>query len=235
MKMKNKKAAQLENKKKHLEARKLVKEKRRGGQVLERQKPERTPKPTLLIACEGENTEPSYFRQFRLSSATIKVIGEGYNTISLVSRTSQLAKEREYDQVWCVFDKDEFPDEHFNRAIAMGETQSFGVAYSNQAFEYWIILHFEDHQGGAMSRDDYIPKINEYLAPLGLEYDKDQKIIKPEIFSILKDSDENGRNRTEMAILRAKRIYDQLDHASPAKEESSTTVFRLVEEMIKYI
>ena len=41
-------------------------------------------------------------------------------------------------------------------------------------------------------------------------------------------------SRTEMAIKRARKIYEQWDHASPAKEESSTTVFLLVEEILKY-
>ncbi|MGN6417310.1 MAG: RloB domain-containing protein [Pseudobacter sp.] len=32
------------------------------------------------------------------------------------------------------------------------------IAYSNQAFEYWLILHFEDHQGGKIDRNDYHKK-----------------------------------------------------------------------------
>ncbi len=38
----------------------------------------------------------------------------------------------------------------------------------------------------------------------------------------------------QIAIKRAKRIYDLYDHSSPALEESSTTVFRLVEEILKF-
>ena len=44
-----------------------------------------------------------------------------------------------------------------------------------------------------------------------------------------------GTQRVLLAIERAKRIYNRLDHQSPAMEESSTTVFRLVEELLKYI
>ena len=35
-------------------------------------------KPTILIVCEGKNTEPSYFKQFRITSATVKFVGEGF-------------------------------------------------------------------------------------------------------------------------------------------------------------
>jgi hypothetical protein len=38
----------------------------------------------------------------------------------------------------------------------------------------------------------------------------------------------------DLAIERAERIYERLDLFSPANEESSTTVFRLVRELIKY-
>lgn len=96
MKMKDKKAEQIEAKKRHREQ---LKSKRRRQPVFERREPVLQEKPTILIVCEGENTEPSYFSQFRLSTATIKSIGEGYNTISLVRRAAELAKEKDYEQV----------------------------------------------------------------------------------------------------------------------------------------
>ncbi len=158
MKMKNKKAEQIAAKEKHLGN---LKAKRRQEPQLERNEPNKIEKPTILIVCEGENTEPSYFRQFRLSSATIKAVGEGYNTISLVQRAVALAQEKKYDQVWCVFDKDDFSANDFNNAIVLAENNNFGVAYSNQAFEYWIILHLDDHQGGGMRRDECNDKLND--------------------------------------------------------------------------
>jgi len=62
------------------------------------------------------------------------------------------------------------------------------------------------------------------------------KIITEEIFEILDGVDEKTKtDRKRLAISRAERIYDFFDHTNPAKEESSTTVFRLVEELLKYI
>lgn len=232
--MKNKKAEQIASKKEHLGN---LKAKRRQEPQLERNEPSKVEKPTILIVCEGENTEPSYFRQFRLSSATIKAIGEGYNTISLVQRVVAITQEKEYDQVWCVFDKDDFSANDFNNAIILAEHNNFGVAYSNQAFEYWIILHLDDHQGGGMHRHDYHNKINNLLKPFNLSYDGvNSKIITEELFELLDGVDKKTKKeRKILAIERAKRNYKHFDHANPAIEESSTTVFRLVEELIKYI
>ncbi len=233
MKMKDKKAEQIAAKKKHREH---LKDKRREEASLERPEPIKVEKPTILIVCEGENTEPSYFRKFKLSTATIKAIGEGYNTISLVNRASQLSNEKKYDQVWCVFDKDDFSLEDFNNAIDIAEAQNFKVAYSNQAFEYWIILHFEDHQGGGMHRDDYDKKLNDLLKSFGVKYDgQGSKIITEEIFDILEGVDQNtNQERVEIAIRRAKRNLKNHYNVSPALAESSTTVFKLVNELRKH-
>lgn len=237
MKMKDKKAAQIEVKQKHIAELAAAKARRRAEPVLERTVPAKVEKPTILIVCEGKNTEPSYFRQFKLTSATIKAIGNGYNTTSLVNQAIVLNQQRTYDQVWCVFDKDQFSANDFNNAITIAAANNFGIAYSNQAFEYWLILHFEDHQGGGMNRDDYDQTINEYINPLGATYDgKGSKTIAEDFFEILDGIDTTtGTPRIELAISRAKRIYNQLTHASPATEESSTTVFRLAEEILKFI
>ncbi|MEA5260613.1 RloB family protein [Arcicella aquatica] len=232
--MKDKKAEQNAAKEKHREQ---LKANRRAESSLDRPTPVLIEKPTILIVCEGENTEPSYFKQFRLSSATIKAVGEGYNTTSLVNRALQLANKGKYEQVWCVFDKDDFNNNSFNDAIKIAEANRFGVAYSNQSFEYWIILHFEDHQGGNMPRIDYDIKINKLLKPYNLKYEGNKsKLITEDIFQLLNDIDtDTGKERVKLAIKRAERNYNQFDHTNPAIEESSTTVFKLVSELLKYV
>lgn len=238
MKSRNKKAEQIEAKRLHRER---LKASRRSGSVFERPAPVLTEKPLILIVCEGQNTEPSYFNQFRLSSATIKSVGEGYNTVSLVNRAMKLAEEATYDQVWCVFDADPKPGNptqapNFNAAIPLAESKGYGVAYSNQAFEYWFILHFDDHQGGAMERRDYNDKINKLIGKYGVTYDGEKsKKVSEKFFELLDGIDEKtGLERKELATRRAERNYKLFDHTNPAKEESSTTVFRLVREILKY-
>lgn len=236
--MKDKKAEQEEAKKRHKEQLKAQRKTTSNLQAvdeLEVGKIEK--KPSILIVCEGKNTEPSYFRHFRLLSATVKIAGTGKNTISVVKDARILSENQKYDQVWCVFDADPKPSNpkqahNFNSAIALAKKYKFGVAYSNQAFEYWLILHLDDHQGGAMNRTDYNTKINELLLPFGVVYDGNgSKKINEDFFELL----EMG---VKTAIKRAKRnyaLFDYTEHTNPAQEESTTTVFELVEELLKYI
>ncbi len=223
------------------------KERMRKTPSLNRSMPSIPKKKKFLIVCEGENTEPSYFRQFRLATATVYPVGEGHNTESLVERAMVLSKKDKYDEVWCVFDKDDFTNQSFNAAIETAKRNKMKVAYSNQAFEYWLLLHFEDHQGGPLHRNDYGDKINKYITPLGAYYDSDNsKLIDETFFALLCGIDKKGgEKRVDLAIKRARRIYERytddkpaVEKSStdnPAKEESSTRVFFLVEEILKYI
>jgi len=70
----------------------------------------------LLIVCEGEKTEPNYFKKFPVDKEIMEIYieGEGYNTDSLVEKAIELKdqaikKKEPYNEVWCVFDRDNFP------------------------------------------------------------------------------------------------------------------------------
>ena len=95
-------------------------------------------KQSFLIVCEGENTEPDYFNAFRLTSANVKAVGQGINTVRLVQKAISIKEEEKrkgnrFDQYWVVFDKDDFPNNDFNNAIVLAQKNGFRVAYSNQA------------------------------------------------------------------------------------------------------
>lgn len=257
-----KKEADEAAKKQHFAQIKAAKIRKRGAPNFSRDedvqiKPE---KKSFLIISEGKNTEKSYFEQFRLSNAEIKAVGVGDNTFSLVEKAIRIRDEENekrirerkepFDFVWCVFDADPKPDNpqqltNFINAIHLAERNNMKVAYSNQAFEYWLILHFEDHQGGAMPRTDYHDKINSYLEPLNCYYDgkdKGSKIINANFFdnmlSFVRTTREGKKiTRQEEAISRAKRIlgFHTDNGTSPEKAESSTTVFELVEALRKYM
>lgn len=185
-------------------------------------------KQTFLIVCEGVNTEPDYFNAFRLTSANIKAVGQGINTVGLVQKALRIREEerkkgRDYDQCWVVFDKDDFPDNDFNRAIALAQTSGMKVAYSNQAFEYWFLLHYNLIQG-PMHRNLYAEKLSGLL---GMAYSKEAGFAS-QLFRVLAD-------KRDQAIRNAKAIMRQMENVPPAQAESSTTVHLLVEELNKYV
>lgn len=185
-------------------------------------------KQTFLIICEGVNTEPDYFNAFRLTSANVKAIGQGMGTVALVQKAINIKEQekqkgRTYNQNWVVFDKDDFPDDDFNAAITLARKNGFEVAYSNQAFEYWFLLHFNLYQG-ALHRSRYEKMLSVLL---GFSYTK-KAGVSNKMFNVL-------LSKQSQAISYAKVIMQQHTNDNPAQEESSTTVYLLVEELNKYI
>ncbi len=88
---------------------------------LKRRKNFKPIRKNFLIVCEGEKTEPLYFRSFRVPKKVFDVIGLGANAESLVEKAIEI-RDREttsYDEVWCVFDRDSFPAQNFNNALAL--------------------------------------------------------------------------------------------------------------------
>lgn len=132
----------------------------------------RDERESFIIICEGENTEPIYFRSFRLSSASIKTIsytnkGNALNFVRAAVGFKESCLES-YDNYWVVFDKDNTTENDFNQAISLAIRNGYKVAYSIQAFEFWFILHYSYHEG-PMPRDSYKERLGRYL---GYEYDK---------------------------------------------------------------
>ena len=173
----------------------------------------------ILIVCEGEKTEPNYFRSFPLAPhSVVEVVGSGENTLSLVRTALEYRKQHPYDQVWCVFDRDTFPVNNFNSALELARKNDIQVAYSNEAFELWYILHFHYLDTG-ITRQDYCDLLGEKQY-LGRTYNKNSKTIFAEL-----------KNRQETAIRNAERLLTQYNPPNPAYDKPSTTVHLLVKEL----
>ena len=188
-------------------------------------RPERTRElRRFLIVCEGEKTEPNYFRKFPDNPEVydrIDIYGTGYNTISLVNEAIKLKKEalnkREpYIEVWCVFDKDNFSDEQFQNAIKLAEKDKIECAYSIEAFELWYLLHYH-YYDAALSREQYKEKLTELMKKVYRKNDEDMyKIFE---------------KRQGIAIQNARKLY-MIQYKKPWSEQNPiTTVYKLVERL----
>jgi hypothetical protein len=175
----------------------------------------------FLIICEGGKTEPNYFQRFRVPGLVIQVQGLGMNTLSLVQKSIALraADEDNYDQTWCVFDKDDFPDDNFNNALTLARSNGIKVAYSNQSFELWYVLHF-DFMQNAITRKDYMRILDEKLQH---KYEKNSISIYDELYDL-----------QSIAIKNARHLLKQYHQSRPARNDPSTTVHILVEQLVKF-
>lgn len=191
---------------------------------LERKKAIRSERENILIVCEGEKTEPNYFKAFRVTSANVEIIGKGCNTKTLVQYAKKRNEEGKnngepYDQVWCVFDRDSFTKEQFNAAIHIAENAGFHVAYSNEAFELWYVLHFE-YLVADVGREKYQNKLTKLL---GQKYRKNDKVMYAALLT-----------KQKKAIRNAEKLLSEYSSGQPADNNPSTTVYLLVKELNKF-
>lgn len=217
--------------------------KKRRAKLQERKIETRTPKPnSYLIVSEGTKTEPLYFEglakhinglynsnSINIEKPTIKTCGEGKNTISLVNETTKIVAHSPiiYEQVWVVFDKDDFED--FDEAIRLAESEGFCVAWSNQCFEYWIYLHFNYSQS-ALHRSIWFEKLDEIFKKNGISNDGYEKNLS-NIFDIT-----IKHGSIKHAISYATKVENSYkNNTLPSRRDPCTTVYKLILELKDYI
>lgn len=190
----------------------------------------------FLIVCEGEKTEPNYFKSFPKKNNSYVVDlttgGGGISTKTVVETAITIRKNssQKFDSVWAVFDKDSFTDNHFNSAIDKAEAHKIKCAWSNEAFELWYILHFHFRNTG-MSRREYKKAIEDAVdTKLRENGNKNPK------FKYTKNSNDMYTLLTELgdqaqAIKWAKSLEAQNLGLACSKQNPCTLVYKLVEEL----
>ena len=173
----------------------------------------------FLIVCEGQETEPNYFRGFPLSRL-VDVENPGNSPKKLVEYAVERSRQDDYDQVWCVFDKDDCSASDFNGALQQAKSRKVRVAYSNQAFELWYLLHFSYHDT-SIPRTDYGRKLSKSLRR---SYRKND----PSMYEVLLP-------KQSTAIKNAIQLLEQYPLGNPADSDPSTKVHELVMELNRFL
>jgi len=189
----------------------------------------------FLIVCEGEKTEPAYFEYIqnmlpRNLLTTIDIRGEGDNTVNVVRKAIAVRDERRkagaprYDEVWAVYDKDDFPASRYNQAVILAARNNVKSGHSNQSFELWYVLHFRNLQS-ALHRTEYIKILSEKI--LKAPYKKNDPGIAAFMFT-----HGNVKRAIKWAKALEKTCADA--HQTPAASCPHTRVYALVDELLKY-
>jgi hypothetical protein len=140
---------------------------------------------TFILFCEDEVNEPSYFRTFQKPgkvkvNVVEKQLSNFRNIVNTLFYCEQnglldkvnngfVVKSDVTKHIWSVFDRDvnlsnpqalAADNIQFTASIQMAEHAGIKVAWSNDVFELWILLHFEDVQPGiAINRVDIYTRL----------------------------------------------------------------------------
>jgi len=169
--------------------------------------------PSLRIYCEGEKTEPNYFKGYIAQNVLpnprlrVEVIKTKKNVPGqLVDQAVSDKKKFPLSIFWVVYDREseqDCPADKVHKpAYDKAQKNDISVAISNVCFEVWLLLHFQETAKPYNNYDDL--RNNSVLRTeckkRGLiDYDKGDKAI----FNVLKE------NEIKQARIRAERMNQQ--------------------------
>ncbi|MDI9340888.1 MAG: RloB family protein [Sediminibacterium sp.] len=198
----------------------------------------------FLIVCEDTKTEPAYFEQFKINfppeTLYLECVGTGFDPLGVVrkcieekAKLKELRK-MEVDKVWVVFDKDDADDgakkeENFNLAFEDAERENIEIAYSNEVFELWLLLHLTEVKGNKPLSRNEIYKALEAEVKTTNRYDVftyDHKKPDNRILDIIRMEGSETK-----AMKRAEELLKYHSKIKPIKANPSTRVHVLVNEI----
>lgn len=179
------------------------------------------PTKTLVLVYEGKKTEPQYFESLnnylRLLSIKLIEIKAAGDPLGVVNRAREIKQSNvNHGDVWAVFDRDSFSIDRINAALNIAKSSNIHVAFSNEAFEIWYLLHYK-LEYTPRNRTEYSAEIS---AAIGKKYEKND----PDIFSIISE-------RTIVALNHAitlEKKYNDTQNIPLHDRNPYTTVHKLV-------
>jgi len=185
----------------------------------------------FYILTNGEQTEKNYFELLRTKHSIYDVKVEFVNSDPLRLVEYAIRNFKDANQVWCVFDIDNsYKDSRLVSALKKAEENGIKIAYSNLAFEVWLISHFERCEKELQIKD-YPSILNSYLENKGATYSKnDKELLKKHFIPFYKEAVQNTKVVYQMRVKNFREVCPN-ERLPIWNWNSSTDVFKLVEAL----
>lgn len=185
-------------------------------------------KPTYLrIVCEGETTEPNYFRGILKAygwAGAQAVKPKDNSPVGIVREAKKLYKQAVKSRipkanihVWAVFDRDGHAN--LKQALQDAKANNINVAFSSVCFEYFIVLHFEKCTRPFENCDAVISYLKK-------QYDQDYA-KKADHFQTLKDHLQTAVDNNHWLLTKHLK-YENLEGTNIADRNPYTDVMHLL-------
>jgi len=184
----------------------------------------------VLIALEDSKSSRYYFQSLvkdkKLAGEVIFARHRGSNPTKVLDnlkkhKTEEQKKRREalYEKEWIVIDRDSFDD--FFITIKKAKENNICVAFSNESYELWLLLHFQ-FVSVHTHRDNLKSQLNKiFLDRFQIEYEKSSQ----DVYLLLRSLQETAINNAKNLAKQHLRDYDKLD----PEKNPITMIYQLVE------
>ena len=171
------------------------------------------PAKGILIATEGQVTEPVYFEEIkkRLALPTVELliagagIGDPTTLAEEALRQQKIRRKAakngdigysqvsDFDEIWIVFDTD-IPAQHgkLNDGLQFASSKKIQCAHSTPCFEYWLLLHLDRTTAPMPKCADVIPRLTEALGEKYSKNGQESKTLVPPLVDHLAKAEANA-------------------------------------------
>lgn len=186
-------------------------------------------KKHILIALEDTKSSRFYIKDLLKDKNIISHIvfakHIGTDPKSVLKAIKQFEEENpdiKYDKAWLVIDRDNFSKKNFKGTLETARQKEICVAYSNECYELWLLLHFKN-VASHKTREEIKKELNEeFKKYFNLKYEKSEK----HVYGMLIDRQEKAIQRAKKLIENIIKVDDKLD---PYNNNPSTKIHLLVE------
>ncbi len=190
----------------------------------------------ILILCQGK-TEEVYLSSFpgvrngSEWSVSINIESLALDPLQLVQRAVAL-RDREktrgtgFNQVWCVFDKDDFK-KNFREGVQLADAENIHHAFSIESFELWLLLHFQAVSvDSPLDRNDYITELDFGNRLPG--YCKQEEWLQQHV-----TCRSLGKVRRDQALRNSKNLEDRARKRGSVYKKQNCTIHKIVEFLLQ--
>ena len=182
----------------------------------------------FYIFTNGKKSEYNYFTLLmsKRSIYDVKIKFENKDCLGLVKEASKIHSA---NQVWCVFDTDLCSEDKLKEVISLANNSNIYIAYSNIAFEVWLINHYEDCPKSITNVKDYEKIINRILKEKNIKvsYEKnDMDLLRKHFIPLYLNAIQNSKVIHQF-YLKENKGNKELFY----KYVSSTNVYQLIEAL----
>jgi len=189
----------------------------------------RVEKKAVLIAFEDSKSSKYYFRDLlRDKELTGQVIlvnrdkgQDPKRVFEKIGEYKQKNLNEVFEKEWIVIDKDNWSKDKYLGVIDRGRKEKICIAFSNDAYELWILLHFEPLTRST-HRKELNSKLNQiFLEKCGKKYEKSSQ----DVYLLIRDLQETAIKNAKNLVKQHLRDYGKID----SNKNPITTVYQLVE------
>lgn len=188
---------------------------------------------TFYILTNGKETEYNYFDLLKSKKSiyNVKVIYFHKDPYALIEQAKTYLSNA--NQVWAVFDIDNtYEENRLIPALKLASQNGIKYAYSNLAFEVWLIMHFKECFK-EMDTKEHKRVLDKYLSEkqAGLSYNKsDKEILKKYFIPYYKTAMQNAKINYQSRVAEHNR-YSENTQMKIWEWNSSTNVYKLIEAL----